>query len=51
MQKEDEKRREWERLLLGNRAPLSGDLPDELRRLLERLDERFGTNRGDAPAG
>ena len=47
MPKENEKRAEWERLLLGNRAPLSGDPPEELLKLLEQLDERLRD--GSAP--
>jgi hypothetical protein len=41
MTMENEKRAEWERLLLGNRAPLSDDPPEELLKLLEQLDERL----------
>ena len=41
MPKKNEKRAEWEKLLLGNRAPLSGDPPEELLKLLEQLDERL----------
>ncbi|HEV7409954.1 MAG TPA: hypothetical protein VGO01_15850 [Bradyrhizobium sp.] len=41
MPKKNEKRAEWEKLLLCNRAPLSGDPPEELLKLLEQLDERL----------
>jgi hypothetical protein len=41
MSNENEKRAEWERLLLDNRAPLSGNPPEELLKLLEQLDERL----------
>jgi hypothetical protein len=50
MPKEDEKRAEWERLLLGNRAPLSGDPPEELLKLLEQLDERLRDGSAPSPA-
>ena len=49
MQKESEKRAEWERLLVGNRAPLFGDLPAELHQLLEQLDERLGVKKTKPP--
>jgi hypothetical protein len=45
MARENEKRTEWERLLLSHRAPLSGDLPEQLRKLLEELDERLRSGR------
>jgi hypothetical protein len=50
MPKEDEKRAEWERLLLGNRAPLYGDPPEELLKLLEQLDERLRDRSAPNPA-
>jgi hypothetical protein len=47
MARENDKRTEWERLLLGNRAPLGGDLPEDLRKLLEQLKDRL--REGTAP--
>jgi hypothetical protein len=41
MARENDKRTEWERLLLGNRAPPGGDLPEDLRKLLEQLKDRL----------
>jgi hypothetical protein len=49
MQCENEKRVEWERLLVTNRSPLFGDLPEELHKLLELLDERLGVKKAKAP--
>jgi hypothetical protein len=49
MQSENEKRVEWERLLVTNRAPLFGDLPEELHKLLQQLDERLGVKKARAP--
>jgi hypothetical protein len=49
MQSESKKRVEWERLLMDNRTPLFGDLPEELRELLEQLDERLGVKKAKAP--
>jgi hypothetical protein len=49
MQSEKEKRAEWERLLVTNRSPLFGDLPEELHRLLEQLDDRLGVKKTRAP--
>jgi len=49
VQKESEKRAEWERLLVSNRAPLFGDLPEELHTLLEQLDEQLGVKKNKAP--
>ena len=43
------KRVEWERLLVTNRAPLFGDLPEELHKLLQQLDERLGVKKARAP--
>jgi hypothetical protein len=51
MQSESKKRVEWERLLMDNRTPLFGDLPEELRELLEQLDERLGVKKAKAPRG
>ena len=45
MQKESEKRVEWERLLVSNRAPVFGDLPEELHKLLKQLDDRLGVKK------
>jgi hypothetical protein len=49
MHSESEKRVEWERLLVSNRAPVFGDLPKELHELLEQLDERLGIKKAKAP--
>ena len=49
MQKESEKRVEWERLLVSNRAPVFGDLPEDLHKLLEQLDERLASRRPNRP--
>jgi hypothetical protein len=34
---------------MDNRTPLFGDLPEELRELLEQLDERLGVKKAKAP--
>jgi hypothetical protein len=49
MQKESEKRVEWEWLLVSNRAPVFGDLPEDLHKLLEQLDERLGVKKTKPP--
>jgi hypothetical protein len=44
MQTHGQKKAEWEKLLFSS-APVTSDLPDELRELLERLDDQLGVKR------